>query len=66
MYDNLPYQLQVRAEILVQYDVSESDNLRPRNLRVPFTQLRGYATAGLAEQGEAVQDPALNEGIPKK
>ena len=47
--DNGPNEFEVDAEVLMNYNVTECDDLWPGNLRVRFSKLVRHATARLPE-----------------
>jgi hypothetical protein len=61
-----PNQIEVYGEILMNYNIAESDDLAPGNLGVSFAKLRRQPCAGFAKQSQPVQNGALSEDVAKE
>ena len=62
---NRPNKFKIDAEVLVDNNIPERDDLGPRNVGVRLAHFRGNRATGFAEQCQPVQDRALNQGVLK-
>src|SRR5260370_31449724 len=60
---NRPNKFKIDAEVLVDNNIPERDDLGPRNVGVRLAHFRGNRATGFAEQRQTVQDRALDQII---
>src|SRR5260370_6386872 len=60
---NRPNKFKIDAEVLVDNNIPERNDLGPRNVGVRLAHFRGNRATGFAEQRQTVQDRALDQII---